>query len=1302
MAWMPFSRRVADPQLGPRARRARTGLACLAIAGGLTALGAIGLAGARSPVTAQPSSTVTAHLHSPTVGLRGAPGARTVLTLGRRGRVQARLESAIGAASVFTGELRDGTGALLALRPGDRLTVSVGVAPPVGVAVPSLRLRAEAGRRRMVVQGPATAGPEGKPTLRWRGPEGAVGISILDPSRDGEALASWPAAWRPDPGFAVGLDWPVSSGITVSARWDAPQVTATLGAAELRGHASRGARVDAAAHRAATVALAGEATADGEVGARAGFTLALVARPGAPPPPVLGAADRLSVSLEGEPLLEAVAPRVRARVLPAEDRVAGLAPPGEALVLRARAQDARASLVFTVPASGAFSVSVAGELDLSPESEVWIDLPHAQMPIVWRSRAEAERLTATLGSSLLHGRAAPYSTVAASLKGTEAQDTLAEAVADSGATGGVALRLLDESGDPVIAEPGRRLLVVWELGGSVDATLPDLQARFDAATEQVVGLAPPGSRLRVRLSEEGEEHVVDLRARADGTFAAPFPGAGGSAVLRGTSTLFLGDVLTVVRPFSVAEARATLDHPTVRVRGAPGAQVRLEVHRGGRVLGSAAATLGAPEGEAPAPECSPCDARLLLRDAEDFPVPLLSGDRLHLYVDGQGSVSEVPRVAVEANSLLDRVRGNAAPAEALVLDLGREASRSGEIELSADERGVFALRPGRDAGWAMRPGDHVTLTARAGPFSFAASSRVDGLVVDLEAATVSGLVGPGERLSLGLYSSMGERAALGAATADDEGRFEIDIREPLGGIPRIEGGQVLVVQAGTRVTTTRIPALSLRPDAPDDALSGRLDPPGHLGLRVERPTGDRGRRVVTETRTAEPEWRLELGGLVDVAAGVRLTAESRDGEGHVFLRSLRVPQLHARSGDVLVHGQASAGATVRITVTRGGGLLASATRKATDAGVFQAELATEPLSWRLRAGDLLEATWTDGLRAPRQGRMQLRVQEVTTTLLPEAGAVEGSSKPEARLELRLSDGAFAAGGTTLATRSRSDGSYRVSLPGAVPLVAGTHVEAGVLDAEGHRTYAADRLPFLDLRLRRAVLTGRAAPRRALTLSLRASGTRAAPVLDTVRLSAGAQGSFVASFADRSGRSIALNSGMALEVAEENGRYEWVDIPELSVRIEKGAGRVSGTAKPGSEVELRLLFLGRPTLTRRPRADEEGRWHVDFADLPPSTPPEALRRAEARQRSARGHRIVAIDDPSAPSATVPPTAPAPTVTGTPVGGSGTPGTPSPTPSDGGTPHSPTPRANTPTPPALVTPTPEGLLYLPRVIVSQPDA
>ena len=1270
----------------------------------LLVLGGSALARARS--LAQGAQALTLHLHTPAFVIHGAPDATAVVTLHRAGAILGLASGVLDATGWWTSGLRPGAGGPAAdgrLVPGRALSVTLNGAPAWALELPTVTVRSDERRSMLIAQG-AVQPPSARPAhFTFLTPQGGAFRISRAPDSDARASVPWPREWRPLPGFAAEVAWPLSAGLTVTTRWDAPWVTVPLGAALLSGTGPRGAQWKASVRRHGAERLfGGPAQTVGKLGRAARFTMPLQARIPGIEASLLQAGDLLSLSLDGAPLFEAEAPLIRARVLASQDSVAGLAPPQTRLQVRARTGALRATRQLTVPASGAFSASLGAAIDLLPDSEVWIELPEDNRPVVWRSRAEAERVTVTLGSAEIHGRAAPHSTVASSLKGADAVVTIGEGVADSGPSGAFTLTLREE-GRPVRAEPGMRLLAVWELGGSLDATLPELLARFDPATEGVTGFAPPGARLRIRLAGPQREQRRDVIADADGQFFAPFPGAGAGLDWHGEAALLSSDLLTVVRRFARIDADFVMEQPHVRLSGSHGTRVDLQLRRGGILLGGAQTILtrSLPAPRVPlaeGPDCTTCLAQATLRDSEGFPVPVGTGDVIDLIVDGQLTSIQAPQLALEANPALDRVRGNGRPVESLALEIGREGRSTGPMLLTVDESGLFGLRPGRDWDWPIAAGDLLTLTARSGAVSFRLRTEVDGLRVDLEAGTVSGLAGPGERLSAGLYDAAGLRRAQGAVTADAEGRFSLQLREPLGGPRPPEAGDSLVVQAGTRVTTTEVPALELASDALGDRVSGHLSPPGILRLRADRPSGDRGRWVLTQTQEAADPWLFELGGRLDVAAGTRLRVEHLDSDGHRFVRALRLPQLHARVGDVIVQGQVGAEATVHVSVTRAGSLLATATRKATPEGAFEAEMARAALPWRLGAGDIVAVSWRGGRLAPRSGEMRMVVAPVDAALEPAAGLVVGKTAPGTRLAAQFSDGGLPSGLPSLSKVADEEGHYRLPLPDARDLLAGTRVEVGVHGPQGHRSYALDRLPYLDVRLERAVLTGRATPRRSLTLTLRAADSPGASIVATTRVTAGAQGSFVAAFADERGHDTPVIGGMVIGILESTARGSRVALPRLTVSIDAAGGRVLGTAPPQTEVELRLFYFGRPAHTLRPRADAEGRWQVALSSLPPSLPADELRRAELRLGTSGGHRVVTVADPSLPppSATPPPGS-AETPSPTPVGL--TPVAPTP----GGS-ASPTPTAGTVTPtgtPGTPRTTPEPRrIYLPRA--EQPPA
>ncbi len=1219
------------------------------------------------------------YLDTPHITWRAIAGTRATFTLAFGGDVVGQAEVvAQGDGVVETTLLPVGgarTPSAARLRAGAVLTTSLAGTAPFAVTVPAVTVQ----RARGAAASLSAAGPPRQPyTATFRAAHEVIGIEAGVAPASGHVVLSSPVGWRAGPGHSVTLDWRAADGTMLVRRWDAARFEAFLGSTRTLATAPHGSLLEVNSARSGkAIARAGPSVITGAPNVEPSMAMDLV--PTGVGDPRIRAGDMVSLSMAAGLLVSGTAPRIRARVLPNRDEVAGIGPAGARLDLVARNGDVLATRVVTVAASGAFSTSFAGAggLDLLAETRVSVHRDEAEGALRWTAQAEAERMTVTLGSPDLQGRAAPETTVAASLRTAGVTRTLAEDTTQAGPDGAFALRMLDSKGATVDAAQGQRLLGVWEFGGAVDVSLPNLMAAVDTVLGVVSGVAPPGALVRVRMA--GTNGTFEERAGladSQGRYAVPFPDRDADDAWHGDAAIRVGDALTVVRPFARVHVHARVGEPAITIEGPPKSRLRVVLERGGIAIAEGEGTLPDDGWGAGGPGSgTTSSANLESRDQAGFVAPVSAGDVLRVWVGGSSHAAEVPTIAWESNTVIDRVTGYERAAESVTIQAGRAQSSSPEQPLDVDEEGVFRLATRDEIGWDLRPGDTVTVTARTGVFSFVESAHVAGLQIDMDRGRVTGLAGPGSRLTAGLYEAGGRRVAQAAASADPAGHFDLSLRDVLGAAVVPGEGQTLVVQEGTRVTTTLVPRLLFAVDTIADRLTGELAPGGRLLADVSRPTGDRGARARVELEGATGRWVIDLKGRLDLAAGSAVVILAQGIAGEEWLRETRVPQLHARVDDVVVHGTASPNATVWISVTRGGAMLAGGQRTATDSGAFEAVLSDDPAAtWLLRAGDEVEASWQGGSRTPHSGALVMRVVGLGARIEDGALGLRGWAPPDSDVLVLLSGPGLPSRVPGITQRPAADGTFRLAMPLAELATAGLTAEVGVLDEGGHRSYVVDRLPYLEVRLNRAVFTGRARPRSSLAFTLLEGGR----VVATAREEAGSTGAFVARFAAPDDSSVSATSGGRLEVREVDGRMTRLELPLLSVSIDAPGRAVRGLAPPGQEIALRLLALGRPALTVHPRADAGGRWAVSESALPAGAEVAGLRLAEARVSAGGGHRVVAVAGPGATPPVVPPSSTPPADATAPVTATASPNRPTAT---GATPtasRTPQPDVGTPMP------------------------
>jgi len=442
---------------------------------------------------AAPGATVNAGVYPGTAAPRGT-GSTSAAADGR-----------------FALAARDERGEAIVPRPGDTVVVQFATSV-VAFELPQLGF---------ALSGPEDAGwIEGERIAGTASPGGQLRVLATRPFGDHGARAVGLAERADDGGwsFDFGGRIDVAAGTRVEATWSTPDgrsarravrlplVTAQIGGIRLSGFAAPGARValsveQAGRSRAEVAAMAdaeGRFQADVPGGAAAmlsaGASVAAAWRGGEGP---LGDGD-VAMAVAG----------VDVEIDGAARAVAGQAPPGDAVALRAFGPGVASGLplIATVAgATGAFSAALPGEGALPPGAAV--ESAHADR-VGHRTVALARlpRYTLVMGERTVTAEVGPFAQVSATL--AEAGMIIGAHEARADTDGNVALDLV----------PGsvRAGLAFRAVAGSATTafTVPILSATIDRDGRRVHGTAVAGSFVTVRLEALGAPPALHV-ASAD-------------------------------------------------------------------------------------------------------------------------------------------------------------------------------------------------------------------------------------------------------------------------------------------------------------------------------------------------------------------------------------------------------------------------------------------------------------------------------------------------------------------------------------------------------------------------------------------------------------------------------------------------------------------------------------------------------------------------------------------------------------------------------------------------------------------
>lgn len=918
----------------------------------------------------------------------GRPGAAVRLDVARGGARWA-CPAVIGRAGWVRWSCRDG------LAAGDRLTATHAGAllPPVQAAAtfPALTLRPPAG--------PAPAGVTGPPGGAVRvGEVGALGqLAAVDVALDGAGAGALPAG-RPARGSRHAVVW--RDGVALSlggAAGVTPQVRFALGEPRLRGVWPAGTvavAVTAADGRAVgrweTLRVAGDDRPVTLLAARGG---------GGPPTHHLAPGDRVEVTVGADEPIAWSLPDLALAFDAAGDRLSGRLPLGTrgTLTVLEHGDDEmavaslddlsddrwvhRATLPLAAAPDGAFAVDLAGLRDGDG-----VRLPRHRLVVyaIAAERGDGHAVVATVGrpwldldlqAPLLTGfgpsgqRAAVAVDDAAGRPVVRTRESPAAADAADMAPFGPALDrpvwqvpLRDTLGAPATLRPGDRVTVTIGAARAV-LDVPPLEGYVDLAAGAIRGRGAPGTDVTLALYAEGVgERRWVVATGPDGAFTTPLPP---------DLPLRLGDWAAVDARHGPHHLAAALIVPSLIVdlsrgriigRGPAGAAVDVALRRGGRTVGFASRRVD--------------DVAVYAVDPHDDAgrrVAIAAGDTVVQRVDGQPALTvTVPALAARHDPAAGAIVGRA-PAGSRVDLLGLAAAtdlgtawRYGWPDVAPS--GAFTATAAHPR--AATAGLARVALARVPDGAFAMRWVVTPILnIPVGGERVCGLTLPWAVVAANVALAAGGQAH-GAGRADGDGRFAIPLVRADGRpVALAPGDAVRAIVDGVDVATT-VPALTFAVDRA--AGRGRGTAPPGASVTVQHPAGSCApvppddpladiayvyrSETKADDRGAYDAALPALPGAASAAAPPAFEAAVFDAAGHRHYRLVRALRVDARIDTPQVLGEAEAGQTVDVSLTRPGGG-ARATAVADAAGRFTATLVADGggTAPRLQAGDVVEA-----------------------------------------------------------------------------------------------------------------------------------------------------------------------------------------------------------------------------------------------------------------------------------------------------------------------------------------------------------
>lgn len=1194
---------------------------------------------APAAVSGQPPAPLRATLYTNVVQWSTTPGTQVRVVL----RGPERVKATVTATANENGEVNavfpfGGGGGDNTIRPGDQIGIHPSNGVPFTKTVPAMSAALDYGARTVSGQAP----PMARLVSTVYGPDDrALHSEMIDV--DAQGAYEWPIP--PGVDLSIGsygtMVLALMGGDPWTVRWDVLAAQCTIGSSAVTGRATLGTtvrlRLEAGGSTKAT-------TGQNPTTVLRTPNFNLNFRQGNNTVPV-AVDDTVIVEHNGQPTLRAVAPAVSVEIDAERDQVVGTAPPNAPLLVTATTSRGRtASVSTTSDTTGYYEADFGGQLDLGPGTIVYTTWTDDR--IAFRTLGVLEQVVATLYGAQVSGTAPQRVAVTANLYAPDGT-LLASGSGNAGSGGTFQFNLTEPGGTTAVRmAPGQRLEVTIAERPTIVLRLPEITAQADAERDRVRGNAPANAPVWVTLAGSGgataatAETVADANGRYEVSFAGQadiVPGSTGSVAVG------LPGGHAVMMSWALPRVAVTLGNATVSGIGPAGRTVTVALRRGGTLVASGRTDVGAGGFGG----SSNWSVSLAAPGSPTTLVAVEAGDQLDVEVADWSLSLVVPNVTVEVDPEADTVSGVAPAGRSVRVTVAR-GNASETLTVQADPSGHYEANfAGR---WDIATGDTATsqVTLDGGHTVSAEGGALD-VTVFLRTGVVSGRATRNATVRATLRSAAGSQRASGQTQAGGNGRFELQLADSAGQPVAPNAGDVLRLEFGSTAVEMTIPLLTVSYDLDSDTIRGQATPGGRIVVRASGVMGPS--QTFEVTPGPDGRYQLALAGRFDLRAGTLLEVSYLTGEGLTARIDERVPIGHVQLGGNLVSGYAAPNASVQVRLERSGATIASGSVTAGADGAFSLRLMTPTLQpQRIEAGDRVTIRWPAGSALQQaSGEIAITVSRIDATIDVASRTVAGTTSPNTTVVLRRTMG---GGEYQVPVVSDAQGNFSQTLPGSGTLAAGFWIEVGVFDNQGHRSYLLVIAPYLEAYLGTNRVDGQASPLVDLRLRLGEGGT----TIGQAQLTSSAIGDFSAQLeAVGSGEALVL-TGRRLELTEPRSGVTTIDIPELSIELDRAAARLQGTAPPNVSVPLRLFPPGREPIDRQTRSNEQGRWSFTDRDLPRGADFSIadLVRAEARLSVGNGHRVVAATGGPVPTPAPSPTAtampPRPTATAAPpIGG-----------------------------------------------------
>ncbi|RIL10649.1 hypothetical protein DCC79_07385 [bacterium] len=857
-------------------------------------------------------------------------------------------------------------------------------------------------------------------------------------------------AWLSCLALSTLLAWPPAAAARAPSQAPATAVsraTVTLGRATVTGQAAPGADLTLEVRSAAGALRGGDA--GGALPFIGVFSLDAVDADGQAVAIVAG--DRVKVGIDGGAAIEDSVPPLTIAGDADTDTVTGTAAPGAAITVTVSTGlgAAGVSQATVADGGGRYSAAFAGRADLQAGSTLRVD--HVRGPFTFRAeRPLTEQLNVRLHGATVTGLGPNGAVVRVELRRAGQAAGIGQGTAAF--LGLFSITLTDPGGAETPVQPGDVLSVAFGGAAAVDYVVPSLAITPDAAADTVAGTAPAGATVRVTVGTGAGAPAQTATAGTDGRYSVGF--AGSADIAPGTTGQVAvverrqGLDVNVTRAWGVVRLTVRLGESGVTGIASPGDPVRLTL-RDAQGVGKARATAAVDAGGAFGGGAT---FQATLANAAGDPVEVVPTYRLELRRDGESVDLPIPRLTAEVDPAADRVSGLAPAGVALAVSAGGLFNqRTVTVTVGADGRygADFAGTPD------IVPGTPVTvlLTTAEGHQVILATAAA-ALRVWPEAGRLDGTIAGGADAAITVTDAAGQARAAATATASFLGQFNATLRDAAGNVYYPRPRDRVRVAFGEAVRELTVPPLGIEWDTAAERVSGETTPGGTVTVRAQPPAGQGN---AAETRAVDVQdtgfYAADFAPDMDLRAGSRLQITYAYPNGDRSRVDRILPYLDVQVGGNAVRGYALPRADVRATARDGVTTVGTGTARAADDQSFDLRTALRGQPAPIRTGQRIEVTFDGRTLAVGVGPLAARLVAAGN-----GWAVRGTGPISTALTARFVD----SGGTarTVTVRTDATGAYSRTLPGGIDGLAGTRVEVGHLDADGHRFHTLDVRPRL--------------------------------------------------------------------------------------------------------------------------------------------------------------------------------------------------------------------------------------------------